>query len=394
MKKRLLALLLTVALCLTVTLPSFAAGTYVEDEIGLLDPSSFEELNQKAALVSESTGYEVRFLLTDELADDGMLYTRLQEQYEAVADGEDGIILGSSKEYNVWSIYTSGMAAELIGEDEGDLLGAAFNAADTWYGGIEAYLDTAQRLLLGQSVVETDPALAGVRLVDQAGLLTDREAEKLHAKLDEISERQGLDIVVVTVNSLRGKSAQDYADDYFDYNGYAKDGILLLIAMNEREWHISTTGYGITVVTDAGLRYMEDQFLEDLSDGEYAAAFTTFADLCDKFTTQANTGTPYDIGNLPKAPLSPIWILISLGVGLLVAAIGTGVMKSKLKSVRFQPAASNYLRQNSLNITNAQEIFLYYNVSRTAKPQSSSGGGSSTHSSSSGTSHGGGGGRF
>ena len=51
------------------------------------------------------------------------------------------------------------------------------------------------------------------RLVDRADLLSELEEEELEARLDEISERQQADVVVVTVNSLDGKSAQDYADE-------------------------------------------------------------------------------------------------------------------------------------------------------------------------------------
>ena len=40
------------------------------------------------------------------------------------------------------------------------------------------------------------------RLVDRADLLSELEEEELEARLDEISERQQADVVVVTVNSL------------------------------------------------------------------------------------------------------------------------------------------------------------------------------------------------
>ena len=125
------------------------------------------------------------------------------------------------------------------------------------------------------------------RLVDRADLLSELEEEELEARLDEISERQQADVVVVTVNSLDGKSAQDYADDFYDYNGYGigtdKSGILLLVSMEARDWHITTTGFGIRAITDAGLDYISDQFLPYLSDGEYLDAFETYADLCDEF---------------------------------------------------------------------------------------------------------------
>ena len=140
------------------------------------------------------------------------------------------------------------------------------------------------------------------RLVDGADLLTDSEETALRDKLDEISERQQVDLVIVTTDSLEGKSPMEFADDFYDYNGYgfgdSYDGVLFLISMEERDWHISTTGFGITAITDAGREYISENFLEDLSDGEYGAAFTTFAELCDAFITQAREGQPYDVGNL------------------------------------------------------------------------------------------------
>ena len=61
------------------------------------------------------------------------------------------------------------------------------------------------------------PVWAGTvsRLDDQAGLLDAEQQESLSSTLDEISERDQVDVVVVTVNSLEGKTAQAYAEDYF-----------------------------------------------------------------------------------------------------------------------------------------------------------------------------------
>ena len=165
--------------------------------------------------------------------------------------------------------------------------------------------------------------------------------------------------------------------------------------MENSDWHITPMGYGITAFTDAGIEYLSEQFLDDLGDGNYAAAFTTYAEKCDEFITQAKTGEPFDNGNLPKEPYDfLVWILISAVVGVVAAFIITRVMKGKLKTVRFQPAASNYVKQGSLNLTNSQDIFLYTHVDRRPRPKENSSGGSSTHSSSSGSTHGGGGGHF
>lgn len=236
------------------------------------------------------------------------------------------------------------------------------------------------------------------RLVDGADILSSTEEEKLLNDLDRLSEELQFDIVIATTNGLGGEYIRDVADDYYDYNGFGYgangDGCILLVDMGNRDWWISTCGYGITALTDAGIQYIGEQFESDLSDGNYYYAFDTFIELTEDFVNQANTGEPYDTGNMPKEGYNWFFgIVFSLVAGFVIAFIVTGVMKSKLKSVRRQPAAKDYLVPGSMNITASRDMFLYRNVTRRAKPKESSGG-SSTHSSSSGRSHGGGGGSF
>lgn len=238
------------------------------------------------------------------------------------------------------------------------------------------------------------------RLVDEGDLLFSSEESEILAKLDEISERQKCDVVIVTAETLGYKTATEYADDFYDYNGYGaganKDGILLLVCLEERDWAISTCGYGITAFTDAGQEYMVDKFKPYLSDGDYYEAFDKFATLCDDFLTQAKTGKPYDTNNMPKE--FPFFGLILCIVGSIVVAffIVTS-MKSKLKSVKSKADANTYVRQGSMNLLENRDIFLYTTTNRTKRQTQSSSGsssGSSTHTSSSGRSHGGSSGKF
>ena len=237
------------------------------------------------------------------------------------------------------------------------------------------------------------------RLNDLAQLLSESEQEDLLKKLDEISVRQKMDVTVATSEGLdEYNTVSEYADALYEYcdfgYGKSKDGLLLLINIKDNDWYISTCGYGITAFTDAGIQYIGEQIKPDLSDGNFAAAFDKYADLCDEFITQARTGEPFDSANLPRKPLSLLWIPGSILIGVVLALIVVGIMKSKLKTVRFQAAANNYVKKDSLNITQSKDLFLYQTVTRTEKPKDDSSSGSSTHTSSSGTTHGGGGGKF
>ena len=203
------------------------------------------------------------------------------------------------------------------------------------------------------------------RVIDMSNLLTDNEETALNAKLDEISIRQDMDIVVVTVSDLEGYTVQNYADDIYDEcsfgYGASRDGLLLLISTADNDWYISTCGYGIMAFTDAGIQYIGKQMKPDLSAGDFASAFDTYASLCDEFITQARTDRPYDKSNLPREPLSLVWIPASVAIGFALAMIIVGQMKGKMKTVRSQAAANCYIKNGSMNITESRDMFLYSN---------------------------------
>ncbi len=238
---------------------------------------------------------------------------------------------------------------------------------------------------------------AADRVIDNASLLSTAEEAALNERLAEISLRQQVDIAVATTEGIGDLTVAEYSDNLYEALGFgfgeSHDGLILVISMENRDWYISTEGYGIKAFTDAGIEYIGDQITPELSAGNYASAFNSFATLCDKFITQAKEGEPFDRGSLPREPLSLIWIPISLLVGFVIASIVVGGMKAKLKTVGLQRAANSYVKSGSLSITESRDLFLFRTVTRTPRPKSTSGG-SSTHSSASGRTHGGGGGRF
>ena len=72
------------------------------------------------------------------------------------------------------------------------------------------------------------------------------------------------------------------------------------------------------------------------------------------------------------------WTILSLIAGAVLSfLIPMSVLKGQLKSVRMQAAASSYVRPGSMELRQQRDIFLFRNVTRTARPKnnSSSGGG-------------------
>jgi len=389
MMKKIISLVFTIFLSFFLISPAFADEevNYIRDDVGFITTEEDQKLEEQAAAIAKEFDFQPYFLVTEFVEEELEYYA--DRIYQTNAGDVDGVILVLDNLDKVWHITYGGKGKERLSDDSETLLWGAFNSEDTWYGAISNYLTAIRSQFQPQ-----------LRLVDEADLLSSDEEKTLLAKLDEISERQKCDVAVLTVDGLGGKTPEAFTDDYFDYNGYGQgdnhDGLLLMVSMEERDWHITTTGYAIEAFTDKGIEYLSKKFLSDLSKGNYAEAFTIFADQSDAFITQARTGEPFDVGNLPKEPLSWIWLPISAGLGVVVAFISVSAMSSKLKTVRHESAASHYIKKDSLELTRTRDSFLYRNVNRRLKPKpsSSSGGGSSSHSSSSGRSHGGGGGKF
>lgn len=418
MKKKIIALFMAVMIICVSAAPAFAAGeelifpdtlnlTVSEDQHHLLDADgdTFSEeqakdINEKAKAIYSTYGVDILILLADNLFLPDEFEEFGNKFYEENAYTDAAVVLVCDP--NNFVVCAFGRAAEIFSDSDLDSIQKGMFPQEKYIDYYYAFLNLTGSMLKEKGVQPIPDERLLPRLIDNADLLTDSEESDLLSKLDEISERQQMDVVIVTINSLEGKTATAYADDFYDYNGYGfgktRDGILLLVAMDDREWAISTCGSGIPTFTDAGQEYIVEQFKPDLSDGYYADAFNTFADLCDDYMTQAEANEPYDVGNMPKGDF-PLFrnILIAVVVGFIIALIAVSVMKSKLTSVRAQKNATNYTVANSMRLTQNQDLFLYHVVTKTARPKNDDndfGGGSSTHTSSSGSSHGGSSGSF
>ena len=230
-------------------------------------------------------------------------------------------------------------------------------------------------------------------VADDADLFTEAEEALLTEELKTVRQAWSIDVVIVTADDLGGLSSTEYADNFFDSNGYGcgpyYDGILFLIDMENRLCTTSTSGTAIGIFTDAGQDYILDEVAYWLTDGDYYTAAETFIRFCDDYCRQAQEGEPYDVGNLPETKFPFFLILIiSLVIGFIVALIVTAVMRGQLKSVHAKAAAADYVKAGSLQVTESRDLFLYRNVTRREKPKQTSGG-SSTHTAASGRTHGG-----
>lgn len=270
-------------------------------------------------------------------------------------------------------------------------------------------------LLLIGSLAITVSATGQSLVIDEAGIFQETDIQTLTEQARKLKDTYGIDAVILTVQNLGGKDVQSYADDYYD-SLYGEDGVLMLLAMDEREYYITTSGEVIYALTDYALYQMEEQFLDDLASGDYYSAFQSYLSDTDYYMNAYRSTGSVD-GFVPEEDIysghddvvyadeityedmaGTAW-LISAGIGLIVAGIAIAVMRGTMNTKVKQYAAEDYLKEDSYHLTRTQDLFLYSQVTKRRRPEedttrSSGGGGSGVHSSSSGRSHGGRGGKF
>ena len=239
---------------------------------------------------------------------------------------------------------------------------------------------------------QQEQGLEAARVVDEADILTADEEKALDTKLAAVEQSHKVRILIGTMQDTGGAALGKVANNVVDQIPADNGTIVLLLSMKERDWYISTDNKMRVRITDGkGVEYLSGEFLPDLKEGKYAAAFTTFAATTDEMLTYyEKEGEPYDPANA--------FSLMAFGIALACALILGGTIYYVLyeyeSNVTFAAEADAYLNHDSFRLTQDEDNFLYTTVTRRTKEKKESSSGSNVSSSSRDSSHGGGGGKF
>ncbi len=167
-------------------------------------------------------------------------------------------------------------------------------------------------------------------LTDLANVIDTATKARLETLCAEVEQKTGAQIAVVTVNSLDGRSKEDYAADLYKHLGVGSKkndrGVLLLLAPQERQYKIEV-GYGLEpVINDARAGDIGREMVPDLKAGNYSAAVllatTRLAQLIAADRGVQLNGVP---ANQPRAEATkaPWWIpvLVIVIIFLVVRAL-------------------------------------------------------------------------
>lgn len=165
----------------------------------------------------------------------------------------------------------------------------------------------------------TFPALSG-RVVDEANLMSRKQAHQLTQQLAAFERRSGIQLVVVSIDTLDGGTIEEYGYQLGRHWGIGQkgknNGVLLLIAQDERKVRIEV-GYGLEgALPDAiAANIIQARILPAFKRGNMAAGVVAGS----RGIMQALAGeyTPVDTPK-QKERLGGPWLFILMVIVMLV----------------------------------------------------------------------------
>ena len=360
MTKRMICTVLALVLCFGLAISVSAEGkepAFVIDELGYLTDDGIAALNNLGSVYYDMTGVGIFFV-----------YTKAEslEDYDvkAILNGITDYVIMMENETS-WYVHVGGKG-EIIDVEAEDALRAAYDADETYIGGIGAYMDAAVLYFpeLTAAAETTEAAMPENEqfLYDEADLLTDSEEVTLVEKLKDVSRACNAQLVVVTIASMDGGDIDSYVDYLYDSMGFGygenHDGVLLLVCMDPREYRILSNGYAGTAIGPDQIDTLCDFMEIYLPNGHYTSVFHSFADQSGEFLEYYLMGSPFKVGKS---------LAISLIIGIIAGLIVAFILKGQLKSVRKQDQAHRYVKPGSMTVNIQYDIFLYRTVTRTKK---------------------------
>ena len=113
-------------------------------------------------------------------------------------------------------------------------------------------------------------------VVDKSEYISESDKKLLSKRACIISMKYDFDIVMAVIEDYDTENIQIYVDDFYDYNGYSKDGLILVISMKTGEYCLSTSGKAIDGISDTDIDYMFEVIEPYLQSGDLYEAFDNY----------------------------------------------------------------------------------------------------------------------
>lgn len=216
-------------------------------------------------------------------------------------------------------------------------------------------------------------------IIDNAGILSSTESYTLEKEAENIAQRYGVGVYILTVNDyslIDARGAYEAAYSFYHSRslgaGADRNGAILLLSLNERDfahfYYGEESEYAFSKYAQAQI---EEVFLDNFARDDWFGGFSDYLSACGEYLALAAEGHP-----VRRSPA--LYIGISCAAALLIAFLVCTALKAKMKSVYVQARADNYA-SGSLRLARQTDRFTHRTETRRKiePPKPSGGGGGS-----------------
>ena len=137
-------------------------------------------------------------------------------------------------------------------------------------------------------------------VTDAAGLLSENENMLLEKMAESVSKKYGVGVYIVTVEDYRDFHSEGvYKATYTIYHEYTmgegpnRDGIMLLLSMDDRDWAMFCYGSRCEYAFNSyGQQKLEKVFLDNFGENDWYGGFEDYVKECSVYLEKASAGKP------------------------------------------------------------------------------------------------------
>ena len=208
-------------------------------------------------------------------------------------------------------------------------------------------------------------------IYDDAGLLSQQQADSLNELANQYGADRETDFIIVTSNNAANADVMQMAEDFYDEHapGYDKphgNAAILMLDMKNRELYLAGFYKAETYLDDARMDKIRDKISPALTSGDYELAFRTYIETAHRYMG-------FRPGVNPDNPLFQLWF--QLTVSLVLAGIIVGAMAYH-SGGRVTVRRQTYEDAGTSGVLQHRDQYLHTTVTK-RKIERSSGGGRS-----------------
>ena len=375
-------------------------GSYVVDESNLLSTTEEVDLASQAYGVYSSHSVAAYYVTVDSLDE----YSQAVDYTDSFIDTYDlgtrapggCVVFLVCLPESQFAIVSAGGAQQTLDNDVLDYLSTELNpylGRSDWVGAGETFFDDVAQTLSGQQAnASSEVAYNGTYVTDDYGLFNNSQRAELEAAATALAQQYDMGVYLLVVDYMQDSSGYDlanpssaqrtnFATSFYRANdlglGSGNDGIMLVIAVDSRDYVTIAYGQGSYSFSDAGIEAVEEAVTDRLGSNDWYGGCEAYYDtIGEQLEYYEVRGEPWTEPDLLSFVLK---ILAALGIPAGAAFGRVNREKAAMKTAREKTEASTFLVPGSFKLTRSDDRFI--TTTRTVVPiprnedRGSSGGG-------------------